>query len=92
MCSGSTMVFLESTFTNSKFTDNFFATDIPWQFSPLHADYTALFHGGGNLWARNKLRVLAGTVPYPGAIPAWTSGQDGQFMWPDGTLHTTDFV
>ena len=91
ICGGSVCARLDN-FFNSTFTDNLFATDIPWQFAPLYKDYTADFHANGNLWARNKLRVLAGTVPYPGATPAWTSGQNGQFMWPDGTLHATDFV
>jgi hypothetical protein len=77
--------------TNTSVTDNIYGTDLPWVFGPLHNNYSTMFGGGGNLWKRNKLRVLPGTSPYPGSSPSWTSADDGKFLWPDSTLHTTDF-
>lgn len=88
---GSYMVVLTST-TNITFTDNFFATDIPWQYGPLYADYTTKFHTAGNTWARNKLKVRASTSPYAGSTLAWTGADDGKFMFPNSTVSVTDFV
>jgi len=79
-------------FTNSSFKNNVFGTDLPWQFGPIYSDLTAMFHGGGNVWSGNKLNILAGTVPFAGSNPLWTSADNGKFMWPDSTLHVTDFV
>ena len=90
-CSLSTLTTGNDTMTNTTFTDNVFGTDNPWIFGPLHNNYSTMFSGGGNLWKRNKLLVLAGTSPNGGSSPAWTNADDGKFLLPDSTLSTTDF-
>lgn len=77
---------------NTKFTNNILGSDLPYRFVIVHSDYTTAFRANGNMWSGNKFRKLAGTVPYPGAVPQWTSGQDGYFIWPDGLLRVTDFT
>lgn len=78
--------------TNTTFTNNTFGTDIPWIFGPLYNNYTTMFSGNGNVWSGNKIHVVAGTSPWSGSDLAFTSGDNGKFIWPDTTLHTSDFV
>jgi hypothetical protein len=73
------------------FTNNTFGTDLPWVFRPLYDDYTNQFRQAGFTWSGNKLKVLPGTSPWSGSLPAWVQGDDGKFLWPDFTLHTIDF-
>jgi hypothetical protein len=76
--------------TNMQFTNNVFGTDLPWVYGPIYADQTALFGQATNKWSGNTLKVLAGTSPVSGSWQ-WTSAQDGQFVWPDASTHTSDF-
>ena len=83
--------------TNLTFENNYFATDLPWEtnFGAVFGNATTLFtHASNptNNWAGNKLKILPGTAPLSGVTPQWTSGQDGFFMYPDGSLHSTDFT
>lgn len=77
--------------TNLTFLDNVLGTDIRWGFGPIYADFTTQFAGATNRWHGNRLRVLPGTSPSAGSLPLWTSFNDGNFVWPDGSLHVTDF-
>ncbi len=77
---------------NTAFTNNTLGSDLPYQYVIVHSDYTTRFRANGNSWSNNKFRKLAGTVPYPGSVPQWTSDQDGFFVLPNGTLSATDFV
>jgi hypothetical protein len=80
--------------TNLLFKDNTFGTDIPWKYFPVYGDPTVLFNrqlNPTNLWHNNRLRVLPGTSPIAGSGFRWTSSQNGFFMWPSNTLHTTDY-
>ncbi len=81
---------LQNTSTVS-FISNVLGTDIPWKFDDLYRNYTADFNTIGNIWKGNTLNIRPGTVPYPGVAHAWTSGQQGYFLWPDGTWNATDF-
>lgn len=76
---------------NTTFINNVFGTDLPWVYGPIYDDYSAMFRSLGNRWSGNKLRVLPGTSPWPGSTTPFTLANDGQFLWPDRTLHTTDF-
>lgn len=69
---------------NLTFTGNTFATDLGWRFGPCYADFTACFSGNNNVWSGNKLKIVSGNGFSPG-------GNDGDFVWPDGTFHATDF-
>jgi hypothetical protein len=77
--------------TNLNFLDNILATDLRWVFGPIYTDFTAQFAGATNRWHNNKFKVLAGTSPAAGSLPLWTPANDGNFVWPDGSLHVTDF-
>jgi hypothetical protein len=77
-------------YTHMTFTNNVFGTDIPWVYGPVYADQTVLFNQATNVWKGNTLKVLSGTSPVSGAW-AWTASDDGQYLWPDTTTHTSDF-
>jgi hypothetical protein len=77
--------------TGIVFKNNVLATDLPWVFGPIYADATTLFSQPSNTWSGNTLHVLAGTTPVSGSQFTWTAAEDGQYLWPDSTLHTTDF-
>ena len=76
--------------TGIVFEDNVLGTDLPWVYGPVYADETALFQQTGNVWSGNKLEVLAGTSPISGSWQ-WTASDNGLYLWPDTTTHTTDF-
>jgi len=80
-----------SAFTKMTFSNNVLGTDLPWVYGPVYGDETALFQQATNTWSGNTFAVLAGTAPIGGSGLAWTAQQNGQFVWPDGTLHTADF-
>jgi hypothetical protein len=69
-------------------TNNTFATDLGWRFGPCYTDFTAQFaHGNANnnVWSGNKLKQLAGGNNFV------SGGNDGDYLWPDGSFHATDF-
>lgn len=76
------------------FTDNVFGTDLPWVNGP--ASQNQDFVSPTNVWRRNKLRVLPGTVMDPGAQFSWTSADNGKFLIPQAgggvALSTTDYT
>jgi hypothetical protein len=78
--------------TNLTFTDNYLATDLPWIFGPIYADFTTQFTGTTNVWRRNKLKVASGTSPIGGSGFSFTSADDGKFLFPNSALSTTDFT
>jgi hypothetical protein len=78
--------------TNMTFTDNVIATDL---YSPLGLVYDepsggsnkTQFTSTSNLWRRNKLRV------YPGDTwSGFSSGQNGQYVWPDASINASDWT
>lgn len=77
---------------SSSFTDNVLATDIQALWGPNHDDSTSKFTGGSNVWRRNKLKVYPGSHASSGATFAFTAANDGMFIWPNSSLHTTDFA
>jgi hypothetical protein len=78
---------------NCTFTDNILATDVAWYFGPIYSNPTSLYNYSsyGNLWRRNKLRVLPGTAPVNGAMFSYTQTDDGKYIWPNASLSTTDY-
>lgn len=76
---------------NMTFEDNVFGTDVRWAFGMCYADFTTQFSEASNVWRRNLLRVRPNTSPKPGILVQWTAADDGKYVWPDGTLHATDF-
>ena len=75
--------------SNWTVTDNIFGTDVQWVFGPLYSTDT-IFHtnlGTNNLWRRNTLNVVAGTTG-----PGFTSGNNGNFLWPNSTLSVSDWA
>lgn len=77
--------------TTTTFTNNTFGTDVPAIWGPLYLDYTTMFSGSGNLYSGNTIHVVSGTSPWSSADWSFTSADDGKFLWPDTTLHSTDF-
>lgn len=73
------------------FTDNIVATDVQWIFGPARNVATS-FTSTGNLWRRNVFTVIAGTTNNSGATPAWTSANNGNYLWPDNTLNASDWA
>ncbi len=80
--------------TNTTFSNNVFGTDLQWYYGPIYGNYTTMFSGNGNTWSNNKFNVAAGTeyCASCGAEWVWSASQNGLYMWPDATLHATDFV
>lgn len=78
--------------SNLTFTGNYFGTDLPWVFAPLHNDYTTQFTGTTNKWRGNTLKVLRGTSPVGGASFSFTLADDGKYLLPNDTLSATDFT
>ena len=76
--------------THMTFTNNVLGTDLPWVYGPIYGDPTTLYSQPTNTWSGNKLSVLAGTSPISGSW-MWRAVDDGQFLWPDTTTHSTDF-
>ena len=79
-------------FTNSSFVNNVFGTDVQWVFGPLYSNYTADFSETGNSWSGNTIHVVSGTTTASTCNFTFSSGQNGDYMWPDTSLHTADFV
>jgi hypothetical protein len=77
--------------THMTFTNNVLGTDLPWIFGPIYGNETTLYSQPTNTWSGNKLSVLAGTSPVSGSQWAWTAQDDGMYLWPDTTTHSTDF-
>lgn len=80
--------------TNLLFRDNTFGTDIPWQHFPIYGTPAVLFNRRANptnLWQNNRLRVLRGTSAIAGSAFAWSTAQNGFFMWPNNELRMTDY-
>lgn len=90
--------------SNSTFSNNVIGTDVQWWDALLYNDYTAMFSGSGNTWSNNTLNVVPGSINWPGghpygdtgdpdsaSTPTFSSADDGKFVWPDATLHATDF-
>lgn len=71
------------------FTGNTLGTDIAWYFGPIYGDPTSLFTGTN--WNTNILNVLPGTAPVPGSTFSYSSADNGKFVYPDSTLHTSDY-
>lgn len=87
-------------FTNSQFVNNIFGTDCQsfwgmifqdFGIEPPFVDYGPMFSANGNTWSGNKIHVVAGTTAHTDATPSFTLADDGKFLWPDSTLHVTDF-
>ena len=78
-------------FTNSSFKNNVFGTDLQWVWGPLYADYTSDFSGNGNSWSGNTLAVISGTTKASGSSFSFSSANNGNYIWPDSSLHSTDF-
>jgi hypothetical protein len=85
---------------NLTFTDNVFGTDLPWATNsgssvtggtPLHLNFSTQFTGTTNVWRRNILSVAAGTSQLAGTSFVWTSANNGNYLWPDSTLSTSDW-
>jgi hypothetical protein len=75
--------------SNSQFENNVFGTDLPWEFNPLHGDYSSIYTvANTNLWRNNKLNVLSGTSPVSGSSFNWTAGQNGFYIWPSAGAST----
>ena len=68
--------------------NNIWNSSVPWLFGPIYGNPVAIFTSTGNLWRNNKFSYYPGTTPAGISSPA---AQDGKFLWPDGTLSTTDF-
>lgn len=79
--------------TRWQFTDNSIATDIQSYWGPIYPNPVSQYTGTTNVWRRNKLKVKPGSLVRPGsgAMP-FTAADDGKFIWPGSTLHTTDFA
>ena len=73
---------------NIQVTNNTFGTDLEPVFGFVYQPNT-LFDAANptNIWSNNKLRVLAG-----GANARKYAGQNGYYVWPDGSRHATDWV
>jgi hypothetical protein len=79
--------------TGLEFTDNIFGTDLPWVNGPIGG--ASMFISNGfpvNVWRRNTLRVLPGTSTIAGQQFSWVPTDDGKYVWPDATLHSTDYT
>jgi hypothetical protein len=79
-------------FTNSVFENNVFGTDLQCVWGPLYNDYTSVFQQTGNTWSGNTLSVLAGTSPSSSSGFTFSEAESGDFIWPDSSLHGSDFV
>jgi hypothetical protein len=77
--------------THMTFTNNVLGTDLPWIFGPIYGNTTTLYSQATNTWSGNTLKVLAGTSPVSGSQWQWSAQDNGQYLWPDTTTHTTDF-
>jgi peptidoglycan hydrolase-like protein with peptidoglycan-binding domain len=77
--------------SNIIFTNNIFGTDVPSVWGPIYGNATTLFSQISNAWSGNKLQVLAGTAPGSSNVLQWNPSQNGYYLWPDSTLHTSDF-
>jgi Right handed beta helix region len=79
---------------NLSFTNNVFGSDLRWHYGALYNDFTAQFSSGSptNQWSGNTFHVLSGTTPAPTSGLKWNNSQNGFFLWPDSTLHSTDYV
>jgi hypothetical protein len=86
------MMSMTSESTNLIFEDNVIATDIGWIWGPLYANFSALFRTAGSSWARNKLRVIPGTVPRKDSNGKYTAADNGKFVHPNGTYSLTDWT
>jgi hypothetical protein len=78
--------------TNLTFEDNLIATDIGWFWGPIYTDFSANFRKAGSSWKRNKLRVLAGTIPRGGSNGKFTAADNGKFVHPNTTYSATDWA
>jgi hypothetical protein len=89
--------FVISNSTNQVVTDNTFST--VFNSFALMANTDTLFTQSTNptnLWRRNKLVFWPGTVPQSnnvfGTAPfQFSSSNNGNFVWPDGSLNSTDW-
>jgi len=50
------------------------------------------FSEASNVWRGNRFQFIPGTSRYASFVPAWTSADDGKYVWPDGSLNATDYV
>jgi hypothetical protein len=82
-----------ATGTNSNliFRDNTFATDVSLEtslagFGLVNHTSNAVWRANGNVWRNNTLRVFPGDT-----WSGFTSGQNGQFVYPDNSINATDF-
>lgn len=78
-------------FTNSSFENNVIGTDIQWVFGPIYNNYTTDFSGSGNTWTGNTIHILSGTASANTSGFTFNSSQNGYYIWPDSSLHSTDF-
>lgn len=75
-------------------TDNVFATDIQAVFGPIYSNPSSMFtqtNGLNNVWRRNTVSIYPGSVPSSGSTFAFTASNNGNFIWPDSSMHTTDW-
>ena len=77
--------------TNSSFKDNVIGTDLQDIWVPIYSNYTTDFSGNGNTWSHNRIHVVPGTTKSSTSGFQFSATQDGDFIWPDSSLHTTDF-
>jgi hypothetical protein len=93
-----TIFMCNSAGTNLSFTNNILGTELPYVNVAVYGGGTppntifAVNNTNNNLWRGNKIKVAAGTTNLVGATPTYTSANDGQFIWPDNTLNTTDWM
>lgn len=81
--------------TRLSFTDNTIATDLPWLFGPLYANFATTFTQASNptnLWRRNVFKVYPGTSTIGGQTFSWVVGDDGKFVLPNQTLNAIDWA
>ena len=80
--------------TGMQFINNTFATDVAWTYGPLYDNYSGQFSAANptNIWSGNTLRVYPGSICRAQAHPVFTAADNGKFIWPDITYHTTDWV
>lgn len=82
-------------FTHSSFKNNVIGTDVSWVYGPIYSDATSIFQTTGNTWSGNTFHVAPGSNDSASSVGGnyhWTAANQGNFVWPDGSLNTTDFI
>lgn len=77
---------------NCTFQDNVFGSDIQAVWGPIYENPSAMFTNSTNKWRGNKFKFCPGTHKASGAMFAFSAANDGQFIWPDSSMHATDWT